>query len=111
MRVFIDSGIANSVETISSITTAKGFTSSLLSPTTGNFAGKRAKFAIISVETADIRFTFDGTTPTTTATTAVGHLATTGTYMEIRGEANLANFKCINAVGSSGSVVKATFFF
>lgn len=111
MRLFKEDGIAASFETITTLTSAKGFTSANILPTTGNFTGKRAKFALVSVETADIRYTVDGTTPTVTAGTGAGHLATTGTYLEIRGEQNVANFKCINAVNASGANIKVTYFF
>jgi hypothetical protein len=110
MRVFLINGVAGGFETLTTAT-AVGFTSSKILPTTGNFVGKRARSIIISVETADIRFTIDGTTPTTTADGAVGHLLPTGASYEINGEENIANFKCINAVGSNGAVVKCTFLF
>jgi len=66
---------------------------------------------LISVEVADYSFTIDGTTPTTTATSAVGHLLPNASSYEIHGEQNVANFKCINAVGSSGALVKCTYLF
>jgi hypothetical protein len=111
MRIFTEDGIAASFETITTLTSAKGFTSSKILPTTGNFAGKRAKFALVSVETADIRYTVDGTTPTVTAGTGAGHLVTSGTYLVIRGEHNINNFMCINAVNASGANIKVTYFF
>jgi hypothetical protein len=111
MRVFNIDGIAGGFETLSTITTAKGFTSAKIAPITGSFTGKQARAVILSVETADIRFTIDGTTPTTTATTAVGHLLTSGSSYEITGEKNIANFSCINAVASNGAVVKCTYLF
>ena len=110
MRVFGINGVAGNYESLTTAT-AVGPTSSKILPTTGNFTGQRARSILISVETADIRFTIDGTTPTTTATYAVGHLLPVGASYEINGEQNVANFKCINAVGSSGAVVKCTYFF
>lgn len=111
MRVFDIVGSAVSFETLSTLTTAKGFTSTLIAPTTGDYAGKRARAALISVETADIRFTVDGTTPTITAGTAAGHLLPMYGSFIISGESNVANFKCINAVNASGAVVKCTYLF
>lgn len=108
MRVFPISGVAGGFETLSSLTSAKGITSTLLNPTTGNFANKVARAALISVETADVRFTIDSTTPTVTAGTGAGHLLPYGSSYEIDGESNVYNFKCINAVNASGSVVKVT---
>ena len=110
MRVFVINGVAGGFETLTTAAVI-GFTSSKILPTSGDFVGKRARSVIISVETADIRFTIDGTTPTTTATTAVGHLLPVNASYEINGELNIANFKCINAVGSSGATVKCTFLF
>ena len=111
MKTFDMLGVASDYEELSSITDAIGFTSSKIAPTTGDLAGKRVKAALLSAEIADIRFTLDGTTPTVTAGTAVGHLLYYGNALEIRGYANIANFKCINAVNGSGSKVKCTFFF
>ena len=110
MRVFPIDGVAAYYEKIATAS-ATGPTSAKIAPTTGNFAGVKARAALISVETADIRFTIDGTTPTTTATTGVGHLLVTGSSWEVLGEANVANFKAINAVGSSGAVVHLTYLF
>jgi hypothetical protein len=111
MRVFAIDGIAATFETLTTLTTAKGFTSAKILPTTGNFVGKHARVVIISCEVADIRFTFDGTTPTTTALGPVGHLLASGASYEIRGEQNVANFKCINEVNANGAILQCTFLF
>lgn len=112
MRVFPIDGVAGSYESLSAtLTSAVGFTAAKILPTTGNFTGMNARSALISCETADIRFTIDGTTPTTTATTAAGHLLVKGASYEINGEQNVANFKAINAVASNGAVLKCTFLF
>jgi hypothetical protein len=111
MRVFGEPGVAGTFETIGTTTDAIGFTSAKIAPTTGNHAGKVAKAAIISVETADIRFTLDGTTPTVTAGTGAGHLLAADASYEVVGEKNVSNFRCINAVASSGAKVKCTYLF
>jgi hypothetical protein len=111
MRVFTIDGVAAYFETIGTTTTAIGFTSTLIAPTSGNYSGGKARAAIISVETADIRFTINGTTPTVTTGTGAGHLLQTGSSFIITGESNVANFKCINAVASSGAKVKCTIMF
>ena len=110
MRVFEIEGYAGSYE---SLTTAVvvGFTAGNILPTSGNYEAKKARAALISVETADIRFTLDKTTPTTTATSAVGHLLSSGGSFIITGESNITNFRCINAIASSGAVVKCTYFY
>ncbi len=111
MRVFDIPGVAAGFETIGTTTTSIGFTSAKILPTTGSFAGKMARAAIISVETADIRFTIDGTTPTVTSGTGAGHLLASGASYVITGEMNVSNFRCINAVASSGAKVKCTYLF
>ena len=111
MRVFSIEGVADQYETIGTTTSSIGFTAAKILPTTGDFIGKQARSVLMSIETGDIRFTIDGTTPTTTATTAVGHLLTAGMFYELAGENNISNFRCINAVASSGAVVKCTYLF
>ena len=111
MRVFPIDGVAGGFETIGTTTSSIGFTAATITPTTGNFAGLLAKAAVISVETADIRFTIDGTVPTVTSGTGAGHLLENGSSFIIYGEKNVANFRCINAVGSSGAKVKCTYLF
>jgi hypothetical protein len=111
MRVFAIDGVADQYETLSTLTTAKGFTAAKYQPTSGDFIGKRARMVIISCETGDVRFTFDGTTPTTLALGGDGHLLMIGASYEIRGEQNVANFKCINDVNANGATLHATFLF
>ena len=90
-------------------TASIGFTSTYYNYSSLNYMPMKA--ALITVETADIRFTMDGTTPTTTATTAVGHLMVSGQSYVVRGWENIRNFRCINAVASSGAVVRASYFY
>lgn len=111
MRVFPIDGVAGAFETIGTTTSSIGFTAAKIAPTTGNFANFKAKAAIISVEGADIRFTIDGTTPTVSSGTGAGHLLVNGASFIIYGEVNVSNFRCINAVASSGAKVKCTYLF
>jgi len=91
---------------------AIGFTSAKIAPTTGVGAGLRAYAALITVETADIRFTLEGTTPVITATDGgVGHVLAKDQSYVIEGYDNVANFKCINAADASGAIVRATYYF
>jgi len=94
-----------------SITTAAsiGFTSSYYNYS--SVSNMPMKAALITVETADIRMTLDGTTPTVTAGTAAGHLITSGQNYVVRGYENCKNFRCINAVAASSAVVKCTYFY
>ena len=106
--VFAHDGECKSYE---SITTAAviGFTASNFNLAANQYRPMKA--ALITVETAAIRFTMDGTAPTTTAGGAVGHLVSAGQSFLVRGWENIRQFKCINEVGSSGAVVKASYFY
>jgi predicted tellurium resistance membrane protein TerC len=99
MLSFQHDGEARGYESIAT-TVAIGFTSTFYNYS--SVSGMPMKAALITVETADIRFTLDSTTPTTTASSAVGHLITSGQNYVVR---------CINAVTASGAVVKATYFY
>lgn len=110
-QVFDNEGEAAGFETISTTTASIGFTSSKVCVTASDGGKVCAKAALISVETAAIRFTLDGTTPTVTAGTGAGHLMDSGDSYVVRGFGNLQRFRCINAVGSSGAAVKVTYFF
>jgi len=78
-------------------TTATGITVALMTPTTGSYIGQHAVSALITVEVGAVRFTIDGTTPTTT----VGHALAVGDSFTIRGPVGVANFSCIDNGGTS----------
>lgn len=69
------------------------------------------KSMLISVETAGINFTIDGTTPSLTAGANHGHLVGNGQSTVIRGSNNIKNFKAINAVNASGAVMKYSLYY
>lgn|SRR5574343_391723 len=105
--IFASDGDAGAYEKLTATTSSIGFTSTLVEK-----AGKIAKAVLITVETADIRMTMDGTTPVVTATSGgTGHLVTSGQSYVVRGHVSVRNFRCINAVASSGAVVFCTFFY
>lgn len=97
---------AGDYEAITVADTAIGFTASkiLINQTGGTH--KRAVAALVSAETQPMRFTVDGTTPTTT----VGHLLAAGDYFVVRGEQNVSRFKAIRTTGSSGAL-QVTYFY
>lgn len=68
------------------------------------------KGALITVETAAINFTIDGTKPTATAGTNFGCQIGSGQSYVIAGWNNIRNFKCINSVNASGAIVKYQLF-
>jgi hypothetical protein len=70
--------------------------------------GVRAQQLLATVETAAIRYTVNGATPTTTAGGAVGHLVQSGSIIIVDSWSDIVHFKCINAVAGSGAVVKVT---
>jgi hypothetical protein len=109
-QVFDYEGVASQYEALTP-TASTTFTSSKVCSTASGGGTVCAKAALISVETGGIRFTLDGTTPTTTASTAVGHLIASGDSYVVRGYENIKNFKCIQAVTATGGVVKVTFFY
>jgi hypothetical protein len=79
-------------------------------PLRGAFSGLRAKAARISAESFAIVYTIDGTTPTVTAAGSYGHVVAVGGTVDIMGENNIRNFKCMNAVASSGAIVRFSMF-
>ena len=56
--------------------------------------------ALVSLETADIRYTYDGTTPTST----VGHLLTSGNSIVLSGQNQMSQFKCIRAASTDSTI-------
>lgn len=79
-------------------------------PIIQNEAGD-AKSALITVETATVNFTQDGTTPTVTSGTNFGHEITAGQSYVIRGHQNIYQFKAINSAANSGAVIKYSLFY
>jgi hypothetical protein len=77
--------------------------------TAGGVALTAAKYgtctkAFITVETAQIRFTVDGTAPTTTA----GHILNAGDNLDIDSNEDIAAFRAIRT-GSTSGVIQCTY--
>lgn len=66
--------------------------------------GEKAKRAIITVEDAQIRYTYDGTTPTST----VGHALNPFDVLTLVGSDNISNFKAIRK-GSTNAKISITY--
>ena len=79
-------------------------TATINAPQAGGFR-KRAKAALISVETQSVRLRFDGTAPTA----SVGHLLATGDYVLVRGEDNVSRILLIRT-GTDGAATLTYFF-
>jgi hypothetical protein len=74
-------------------------------------AYQQPKAALITVETASINFTLNGSVPTVTAGTNFGLTMTAGQSYVIRGAVNVRKFACINSIAASGAIMKYELFF
>lgn len=95
-----------SYEKLATLTTAKGFTGAKVVS-----SNRRAKMALISVETGAIRFTMDGTTPVVTGASEAGHILDIGQSYEILGFQAIKNFLCINEANGNNAKVFCSYFF
>lgn len=126
MIVFNNEGAAGASFILTTMTAAEGVTNAataeiggtaitvmqeLLHPERGVNNSLTAKAMLISVETASVNMTLDGSTPTVASGTDLGHELSAGQSYVIRGENNVRNFKVINKVASNGAVVKGTIFY
>lgn len=73
-----------------------GLTAAKYRPTNG----VQAEAAFITVEGGPIRYTYDGTAPTTT----VGHKAVSGTILVLKGQHQMENFKAIRTGTTDGTL-------
>lgn len=89
-------------ESITANTTAVGFTAAKIASTNGG----QIVGALVSCETAQVRFTLDGTT--VNASTS-GHLLNSGDIMEVWGGNDLKNFKAIRT-GATNGALKVTYY-
>lgn len=81
-------------EAITVAAAAIGITAGLLSP-----SGTRKPIrTVMTLETANIRYTWDGTTPTA----SVGHLARPNDVITLLGYKALSNFRAFRSTGTSG---------
>jgi hypothetical protein len=71
----------------------------------------QAKTVLISCETAAVNYTLNGSPPTATAGTNLGHKIAVGEWLSIEDGLNIRGFQAINAVNASGSVLKYTLFY
>lgn len=78
--------VTNAVKTLTAATYVSG--------------AKKAQIAFITVESADIRYTYDGTTPSG----SVGHLAVAGTAITLFGSHDIENFKAYRDASSDATI-------
>jgi len=93
-----------SYEAITVSSTAVGFSEGEKNPTTGLGKGQQVKEIFATVETDQIRYTVDGTTPTD----AVGHLVSAGQSISIKNVNAIQNFEMIRV--TTDASVKITYF-
>jgi len=86
---------ASETKTISS--TAAGLTAATYAPGTG---GPQVRRALITVDSAPIRWWADGSTPTTTT----GHLSNIGDVINLAGPNDIRNFRAIRAGATDAKV-------
>jgi len=91
---------AYAYESITVSATAVGFTSTLVSPANA----PSAKLAILTIETAGVRYRYDGTAPTA----AQGHAAAMDTSLTVNGINNINRFRIIKS-GATDATVRVTY--
>ena len=84
--------------------TVKGITSTLVTPTSGQYTGFIAKAALITVESNTIRFRTDGTDPETDE----GHPIVAGDSYIVRGGGNVKRLRFLDV--SAAATVMVTVF-
>ena len=92
---------AYDTESITVSNTAIGFTTATIEPGNGTIPAK----AVFAVETAQIRFTVDGTTPTS----SVGLLVQVGDIITIKGQSDIQSFRAIR-VTSTDATIQPVYF-
>ena len=93
-------------EAITVADSAIGFTQGKIVPGSGSYEGMSAQEVYCTLETAAIRFTIDGTTPTT----SVGHLLNTGDTLKLSNPNMIQNFSAIRTASTNGSL-KVSYMF
>lgn len=87
-------------EKLATLTSAKGLAS----------VPAGATVAVITVEVDAVRFTLDGTTPTVTADTGLGHTADAGDVVILTGNQEINAFRVINETASNNAELRVTYF-
>lgn len=104
--VNIIDGDPGEVELIGTTTASVGLTATTYEPTSGVHKDMQARAAIVQALTAAINITLNGTTPTTIAGGNKGLTMAANTSRVITGINAIRNLKVIEAVASSGAIVK-----
>jgi hypothetical protein len=101
-------------EKLTAITASTGLTAANIKQSVSTLAPydktRYADEVLITIEAGSIRATFDGTTPTVTASGGVGHIFNDGDSFTIQGYEGISKFRCINAVAANGAEVRVTYW-
>lgn len=90
--------LADNIETLTIASgTSTTFTLAKISVVNGN----KTVRAVVQLEGADIRFTYDGTTPTA----SIGQKVVDGSWFQIVGETNIINFKAYGLTGTATAYI------
>lgn len=93
-------------EAITVADTAIGLTAAKIKPTAGAYMGLEARGALLTLETADIRFRLDDNPPTADE----GHYLVAGDAFLLLGTESLKQFRAIR-VGVDSGVLRVTYFY
>lgn len=104
-KVIIIGRQSGGYEAITVSNTAIGFTGGKIKPTSGNYANMECKEVFCTLETDDIRFTIDGTTPTS----SIGHLLKSGESLTIDNVTDIKGFRAIRV--TTDASLKVTYKF
>ena len=106
MQAIVTDRTPGSHESITVSNTAIGVSESLKNPGVGDaFKGQQCKEIFVTIESYPIRYTVDGTTPTS----SVGHLVSAGQTITIRNVVAIQNFRMIRT-SSDATAMVTTFF-
>ena len=106
-------GIPGASERITTFTSAKGLTAAtynLVQTVNDPYQKTRHPVAaLVTVAVGAMKWTSDGTTPTVTAGTAIGHIAGIGDLIPLTSYQEIQRFLAINEVASNGAVLDVTY--
>ena len=88
-------------EAVTVATTSIGFTAGTITPTTAAAGSTRpAHRAVVTAETAQMRYRYDGTDPTA----STGHLLDVGDVLVVEGIVNVQTIRFIRTGATSGTI-------
>jgi hypothetical protein len=92
--------IAGPRETLATLSSSKGITSTILVPTSGTFTGKHCELIVVQPKTQAVYIMWDGTDATN-----AGLALAVGSVFELAGKENCANFRVLEQAASATLLV------